>query len=106
MEGKWNLNNQYFYKNGKLNGEFKIWNQNRILCRQGNYVNNKLCGDYEAWDGEGKLKYHNYYRNDWIVEIIFDCKAKNKHELEKFRVHHNKYMSSLVHSLPTFENSI
>jgi len=50
------LHHQYFYKNGKLEGKFKEWDENGQLKRDSFYLDDKLEGEYKEWDENGQLK--------------------------------------------------
>jgi len=45
-----------FYKNDKLNGEYKEWYSSGKLNTHCFYKNNKLDGDYKGWWQNGRLE--------------------------------------------------
>jgi antitoxin component YwqK of YwqJK toxin-antitoxin module len=49
------------YVNGKLNGEYKEWYDNRNLKLESNYVNGELHGKYNEWYDNGKPKVETTY---------------------------------------------
>jgi antitoxin component YwqK of YwqJK toxin-antitoxin module len=88
---------EYNYKNGMKNGEFKIWknlnDDKHCLCEIGNYIDNKLDGIY---------KKYNYYNDDGdIIE-----KKINKGKLELcslWRYKHENFSFKTVDDLTDFE---
>lgn len=58
------LSYYYYYKDGKLNGEYKNWYYRDSICRHCNYKNDKLEGESKRWNARGGLVEHSFYKND------------------------------------------
>lgn len=50
------------YKNGQLNGNYKVWYNNRIRDDH-NYKNDKLDGEYKCYDYNGNILRNDFYKN-------------------------------------------
>ena len=53
---------QCYYKEGKLEGEFKLWYENGQLWFQEYYKEGKLDGEYKRWGINGQLMAQTYYK--------------------------------------------
>ena len=49
------INGEYTFKEGQLNGECKRWDKNGKLSGKSTYVNGNLHGEYLSWYENGKL---------------------------------------------------
>jgi antitoxin component YwqK of YwqJK toxin-antitoxin module len=58
---------EFTYKEGRLNGEAKIWYSNGKLKRRGSFEDGKLSGKWEYWDQNGKMLCETIYHNDELV---------------------------------------
>lgn len=58
------LQQQKFYRNGKLEGECKIWHENGQLWLREFYSNGKTDGECETWGQNGQLRQRQFWKND------------------------------------------
>jgi antitoxin component YwqK of YwqJK toxin-antitoxin module len=58
---------EFTYKNGRLEGEARIWYHNGKLKRKGSYQQGKLNGKWEYWDQQGFKCLEACYENDALV---------------------------------------
>jgi antitoxin component YwqK of YwqJK toxin-antitoxin module len=52
-----------YYKDGKLDGEFKTWWDNNILKELRYYEGGKINGELKAWFKDGQMKVHFYIKD-------------------------------------------
>ena len=87
--GKWielysngNKKNEFFYKNGLLNGPYTLWYENNIKGEYGFYKNNKKDRLLIKWDQKGK-KYSSVTFKDGFYhgkKIFYKQNGKVKYE--------------------------
>jgi antitoxin component YwqK of YwqJK toxin-antitoxin module len=57
------IKTQYSYRDSKLYGEFKEWNEIGQLMRQKSYKHGKLEGEWKEWNENGQLKLLKSYKD-------------------------------------------
>jgi antitoxin component YwqK of YwqJK toxin-antitoxin module len=65
---------QKLYRDGKLEGKYKIWYENGQLSSQVCYRNGKIDGEYKLWSKDGTFWNHQYCLNSKFRS--FSQKAK------------------------------
>lgn len=78
---------QCFYRNGKLDGEFKSWYRNGQLIEHRFYRDGKLGGECKGWRENGQL-YKQYFYNNGEREEYKNWYRNG--QLETHRLYHNK----------------
>jgi len=81
------LNSECEYKNGKLEGFYRLRNNNGILLSESNYKNDLLEGSHKEWYNNGKLEVKCEYKNgvkeglyrEWFNNgtLEVECEYKN-----------------------------
>lgn len=59
------------YKNGVLNGPYKVWNRNGHQCIEATYLDGKLEGIYKVWNDKGKLIFDAVYKDGEIYHVEY-----------------------------------
>jgi len=57
------LREEFYYKNGKRDGDYKIWYTNGQLAEECFYKNGEKDGTYKYWHENGQLREECYYKN-------------------------------------------
>ena len=65
------------YKNNKIDGESKYWNENGNLILEENYSNGKLNGIIKSFYPNGNLKHEKIYSNGIPSERYLECSERN-----------------------------
>jgi antitoxin component YwqK of YwqJK toxin-antitoxin module len=58
------IKSQTTYKNGEIDGIYRIWYNNGILAFSMEMKDGKRHGDYYHYHADGTLKYHSKYKDD------------------------------------------
>lgn len=78
--GKENILSEENYKNGELDGVSKVWNDYDDLIYEKHYKNGELDGVSSMWDSNGQLRHKSNYNNS---DIIFQkCWDKDGNEIK------------------------
>lgn len=70
------LGEQEFYRFGKLEGLFKLWHDNGVPYIQTSYRGNKIEGERKILYNTGNIYTWMFYQHDAVVDMRFTWKKK------------------------------
>ncbi len=105
-----NLIAEGFYKNDKLEGTFKRYNDNKVFLEE-NYKNGILDGKFRVFSDNGKIIIDGLYKEgkregEWIYNNLENL-FSNEFSVDFFLINKEyEYISSLIESEEVFNNRI
>lgn len=101
LEGEhkiWYINGQLykhdFYREDQLEGECKSWHDNGVLWVREFYCNGLRNGEYGCWDSDGRLFRYSFYRHEKLIVPCFTFQLK--YTLLKIKTSYHKSRLSFI----------
>jgi antitoxin component YwqK of YwqJK toxin-antitoxin module len=64
------------FRNGKMDGEYRLWYADGNLCFRAYCKNGKMQGEYEERNNDGIIRMYLYYINHKIIDDKFSLRKK------------------------------